>query len=275
MYIKDSTDVLNKLQKKITNLPSDMLLATLDVRSLYTNIPHNEGIEACQAALNTRQVLQPPTEDVIHLINLILTKNSFVFEGEHYLQIHGTAMGTQMAPSYANIFMGDLQRKILTEVDKRPDIWWRYIDDIFAIWPHYEECLIEFIEQINNAHSKIQFTAEWSNRSIAFLDIMVTIEEGRLTTDLFTYRNTDTHQHLHKYSCHPAHCKSTIAYSQALCLRRICSNDEERKNSENIWTTEDIKWKRSNNRLIEPLMLRGQKHSQGVRLRTQTGKNSP
>ena len=103
-----------------------------------------------------------------------------MFEEEHYLQIHGTAMGTQMAPSYANIFMGDLERKILTQVDKRPDIWWRYIDDVFAIWPHGEECLIEFIEQINNAHSKIHFTAEWSNTFIAFLDV---------TADLFKRRH--------------------------------------------------------------------------------------
>ena len=126
---------------------SETLLVTLDVKSLYTNIPHIEGREACRAALNSRQVLQPPTEDLIHLIKLMHTKN-FVFRGEHYLQNLGTAMGTQMAPSYANILMGDLERKILDKVDKRPNIWWRYIDDVFAIWPHDEECLLEFIRQI-------------------------------------------------------------------------------------------------------------------------------
>ena len=123
-FIKDTTDFLNRIET-IDNLPSDTLLVTLDVRSLYTNIPHSEGIEACRAALNTRQVLQPPTEDLIHLIKLILTKNNFTFEEEHYLQIHGTTMGTRMAPSYANLFMGNLERKILDEVEKKPDIWWR------------------------------------------------------------------------------------------------------------------------------------------------------
>ena len=54
---------------------------------------------------------------------------------------------------------------------------------------------------------------------------MVTLDEGRLTTDLFT-KPTNTHQYLHKLSCHPPHCKSTIAYSQALRLRRICSNGD-------------------------------------------------
>ena len=223
-YIRDTTDFLNKLQL-ITNLPSETLLVTLDVKSLYTNIPHSEGIEACRGALNNRQVLQPPTEDLVQLINMILTKNNFVFQGENYLQVHGTAMGTRMAPSYANIFMGNLERRILDQVDLKPNIWWRYIDDVFTIWPHGENSLVEFVALINSYHPTIQFTAEWSNRSIAFLDVTVTLEEGRLTTDLFT-KPTDTHQYLHSSSCHPAHCKSTIAYSQALRLRRICSNGD-------------------------------------------------
>ena len=62
-----------------------MILATLDVKSLYTNIPHNEGIEACRIALEPREVQQPPTEDFIQLIRLILTRNIFVFNEEHYL----------------------------------------------------------------------------------------------------------------------------------------------------------------------------------------------
>ena len=58
-----------------------------------------------------------------------------------------------------------------------------------------------------------------------FLDVMVTLDEKCLRADLFT-KPTDTHQYLHKLSCHPAHCKSTITYSQAVCLRRICSTDD-------------------------------------------------
>ena len=70
--------------------------------------------------------------------------------------------------------------------------------------PCREERLIEFIEQINSEHPKIQFTTKWSNRSIAFLDVKVTLDKGHLTTDLVT-TPTDTHQYLHKLSCHPAH----------------------------------------------------------------------
>ena len=101
-YIKDTTDFLKKLGG-LGNLPSGTILATLDVTSLYTNIPHDKGIETCEAMLNTREVLQPSTDDLAHLIKLVLTKNNFTFNDEYYLQVHGTAMGTRMAPSYANI----------------------------------------------------------------------------------------------------------------------------------------------------------------------------
>ena len=81
-----------KLQS-ITNLPLETLLVTVDFRSLYTNIPHSEGIEACRAALNTREVLHLPQRfSTVRLIDLILTKNRFAFVGEYYLQKHGTAI---------------------------------------------------------------------------------------------------------------------------------------------------------------------------------------
>ena len=46
----------------------ESLLVTLDVTSLYTNIPHEEGLHACKEALDTREVLDPPTDDIFNLI---------------------------------------------------------------------------------------------------------------------------------------------------------------------------------------------------------------
>jgi hypothetical protein len=118
---------LTKLQE-IGTLPPNTLLATLDVSSLYTNIPHEEGISACGEALTSRTVQEPPTHDIVALI---LKKNNFVFGDKHYLQVHGTAMGTRMAPSYANLFMSELEKSLLSRpATAKPSVWWRYIDDI-------------------------------------------------------------------------------------------------------------------------------------------------
>ena len=83
-----------------------------------------------------------------------------------------------MPSSYANLLMANLERKLLERVVLKPSVRWRYIDDIFLLWPHGEKCLIEFIDKINNMHSSIKFTAEWSHRSIAFLDVSIVLNEG-------------------------------------------------------------------------------------------------
>ena len=93
MYIKDNTDVRLELEK-IENLPFITLLVTLDVTSLYTNIPYSEGVAACRTELNTRQVMQPSIEYLIELIPMIFTKDNFTFEGAHYPKIYEMAVGT-------------------------------------------------------------------------------------------------------------------------------------------------------------------------------------
>ena len=51
-HIKDTTDILNK-PSNLGNLPNNAILVTLDVSSLYTNIPHNQRFDACRHFLDT------------------------------------------------------------------------------------------------------------------------------------------------------------------------------------------------------------------------------
>ena len=112
---------------------------------------------------------QPLIAYLSKLMEQILTLNNFTFNGEHYLQTNGTAMGTRMAPSYAILFMADLEEKLLAWTTERPFRWWRYIDDIFAIWDKGHEKLERFLDQINQFHHSIKFTAESSTDRVAFL----------------------------------------------------------------------------------------------------------
>ncbi|XP_030842371.1 uncharacterized protein LOC115924431, partial [Strongylocentrotus purpuratus] len=225
-YIHDTPDFLRKLEGIKDQIPSTAIIGTFDVSSLYTNIPHEEGVRACSLALAKAGHTTPPISDVGTLMRLILTKNNFSFLGEHYLQVHGTAMGTRIAPSTACLFMGDLEERILASAPCRPWIWWRYIDDVFFIWTRDEDSLLTFTNHINSFHRTIKFTSEFSAHQTHFLDVTVRKQGNSLTTDLYS-KPTDTHQYLHSSSCHPRHCKTGIAFSRALRLRRICSNDSD------------------------------------------------
>ena len=117
MYIKDTTDLLIKLEE-LPNLPANASLVTLDVKSFYSNVPHDNGILACREMLYTRDTLFPPSKDILRLIEMILTKNNFTFNEQHCLQSHRTAMGTRIALSYANLFMDKLKRDACTNSKK-------------------------------------------------------------------------------------------------------------------------------------------------------------
>ena len=121
--------------------------------------------------------------------------------------------------------MAALEQKLLSDAQYKPWIWWRYIDDIFLIWRHGEDRLREFIYVLNEAHHSIKFTAEWSGKTVSFLDVRVVKEGNKLIPYLFT-KPTDTHQLLHHSSCHPGYTKRGIPYSRALRIRRICSEDQ-------------------------------------------------
>ena len=129
-------------------------------------------------------------------------------------------------PSYANLFMAKLEETLLTQTTISPRIWWRYIDDVFAIWDKGQDELENFLQQINTFHNTIKFTAEWSTDRVSFLDTTVILDAGTIHTDLYT-KPTDTHQYLSPESCHPKHCTTSIPYSQSLRIRRICSRDED------------------------------------------------
>ena len=116
-----------------------MLLCTLDITSLYTNIHHNEGIQSIKEILAIHKTPNnlPHNRYKIELLEVVLTNNHFELNGTYYHQVSGPAMGTKMAPSYANLFMTRFEGKYVYTYPVQPKLWKRFIDDIFLIWSHW------------------------------------------------------------------------------------------------------------------------------------------
>ena len=164
-----------------------------------------------------------------NMTELVLKKNVFEFNSEYFLQTSGTAIGTKMAPAYANIVMSIFERNLLTGACNKPLVWFRYIDDIFAIWIYGEGKFKDFMHYINFIHSSFQFACNYSKECVQFLDVSVSVDNfGNITTDLYV-KPTDTQKYLMATSCHPIHTKRSIPYCQALRILRICSTKESAK----------------------------------------------
>ena len=180
-YVRDSTHLIKTL-KHFTVQPG-ILLCTLDITSLYTNIPHLEGIQSTKEmlAIHKPPDTLPHNSYIIELLELVLTNNHFEFNGEFYHQLSGTAMGTKLAPSYANLFMTKFEDKYVYTYPLQPKLWKRFIDDIFLVWPHGRNSLIEFTEHLNTVHPTIKFTSDISDTGISFLDLTIYIKKIKIT----------------------------------------------------------------------------------------------
>ena len=167
-----------------------------------------------------------------------------------YRQEIGTSMGSKPAPDYSNIFMArkiDPFIKLIARkyTDRNVDlkILKRFLDDIFTIFLGTTKNLHKFIEEINKIHPAIKFTMAHTSvleedisdrcscppqNSIPFLDVSLSIKDGRVSTDLYK-KPTDRNQYLLTSSCHPNQTKLNIPFSLALRIVRICSVEEERE----------------------------------------------
>ena len=107
-YIKYTSDSVQKIETDVAPLVthSKPFLVTMDVSSLYPNIDHQERIDACETALNTRTSQSVPTSV---LCDLFMTRQHSKIRRTFFYQIKGTAMGTPMAVNVANLFMGKFE----------------------------------------------------------------------------------------------------------------------------------------------------------------------
>ena len=237
-YVQDTGAFLRKI-KKIGRVPKNAILVTMDVSSLYTNIPHREGLNAAARALEARTNRTVPTRVLIKFLSLVLNMNNFSFNDNNYIQTKGCAMGSKCSGSYADIFMGDFEAQhIYPRINGYHRGYTRFKDDIFLIWTGGEEALLNFFQEINGVHGSIKFECKHAKDVINFLDTNVHINpDGTLKTSLYQ-KPTDRNAYLHHSSYHPAKLISNIPYGQFLRVKKICSDPTDAEQSIN-----NLEWK--------------------------------
>ena len=200
----------------------------MDVTALYTNIPHGDGLQALGVHLERRCDKSIPTDTLLRLTELVLTLNTFEFNGQFFRQCSGVAMGTKMGPSYACLFMGHLEDQIMKAYNgPLPRFFGRYIDDCLIITSMRERNLSKFIGFANSFHPTIKFTFETSPSEIDFLDIKIKLTEDKcLSTSVF-YKSTASHSYLDYGSSHSLSTRNNIPFSQFLRLRKLCSDEAD------------------------------------------------
>ena len=168
-----------------------LILGSLDVDSLFTNIPLNETIDirVNQLFENTDTVEGFKKSELKQLLCLATKKSYFIFHGLLYKQIDGVAMGSPLKPSLANVFLSYYEINWLNNCPQefKQVFYRRYVDDIFILFKSNDH-LKYFQDFLNSCHINMSFSMEAKkDNKLSFLDVEVICEQGKFTTTV--YRN--------------------------------------------------------------------------------------
>lgn len=111
-FLKNTNHAITTFESIILTPGSQHHIFTLGVISLYTAISHNDGLSVLHFFLERYPDPVVHTDTLICLAALVLTHNSFEFNGLCFDQISGVATGTKMGPSYTSLFMGHFEHQV-------------------------------------------------------------------------------------------------------------------------------------------------------------------
>ena len=166
-------------------------------------------------------------DDIIGLLEFVLSTTYFSFREKLYQQTCGVAMGSPCSPLVANLFLDRLENSILDQLQHKPKFYGRYVDDIFSIVKKDELNLLH--NKLNSFHPNVQFTVEQEeNGCLPFLNVLVKRnEDGTLETEVFR-KSTHTEMYLQYESHHPMSNKIGVVKTLLHNADILCSNDESK-----------------------------------------------
>ena len=131
---KDSFD----FAKEILQQNFDCFMASLDITSLFTNIPLDETINICSNELfdKKKYVSNLDRTSFEKLLQLSTKESFFIFDKTFYKRLDGVVMGFPLGPTLANAFLCYHEKIWLDKcpVEFNPVFYRRYVDEIFVLF---------------------------------------------------------------------------------------------------------------------------------------------
>ena len=120
-------------------IPEDFTLVSFDVKSLFTCIPQDYALQACEAAVTSYNRLAQDTglsvNNIMQLTKLCLQSCTFQWNYRLFQQIKGCPMGSPISVVLAELTMQNFEETALSNPPHRPLFWKRYVDDVITALP--------------------------------------------------------------------------------------------------------------------------------------------
>ena len=178
--VTDSFHFAEEICKQDPNL----YMASLDVDSLFTNIPLDETIHICIDSWYKDDVNTPkiPKNIFPNLLTVATKESFFMFNNKFYKQIDGVAMGSPLGPALANILMCNFENKWLKDCPHSLKLvfYRRYVDNIFVLLSFLDQAE-KFKKYLSSNYPNINFSlGKEQEGRLSFLDVNIFREKRKV-----------------------------------------------------------------------------------------------
>ena len=172
LSVTSSHDFVQRLQQ--FQFPPQYKLLSLDVTSLFTNVPLTEVINLATDLVYSTTTSPPFQKHHFKKLLEFATAGTFTCLGNLFRQVDGCAMGNPLSTALACLFLGHHENSWLQSAPQHPLLYLRYCDDTFLVVPPNFD-VPAFVDHMNSRHHSIKFTYENEvNGSLPFLDVTIT-----------------------------------------------------------------------------------------------------
>ncbi|XP_055590189.1 uncharacterized protein LOC129742323 [Uranotaenia lowii] len=190
-------------------LPEGYIIVSLDVVSLFTNVPRHLVIKTIIDRWD--EIITEINLDLfLEMIEFCMSSSYFQYKNQTYIQTFGTAMGSSLSPILADICLEGIIDRALAQLPFSIPILKKYVDDLFLAIPSDSEQ--QTLEAFNAQEPRIQFTMETEeNNSLPYLDMTVIRQSNQKLITEWYKKSIASGRMLNFNSCHQLKHKVNVA----------------------------------------------------------------
>ncbi|XP_062710337.1 uncharacterized protein LOC134288705 [Aedes albopictus] len=199
-------------------LPEGYIMISLDVTSLFTNVPRHLVIRSIINRWNEVKT-QINLDLFLEIVEYCMEASYFCFEGRYFKQTYGTAMGSPLSPIVADIVLDSVIKTAMNSLPFEITIFRKYVDNIFMAIPR--ECVQQVLDAFNRIEPRLQFTTEEEKENrLPFLDMTVIRNADQTLTTEWYAKPIASGRMLNYNSFHQPKYKINVANN---FIHRVCS----------------------------------------------------
>jgi hypothetical protein len=227
-WIVNSTiEVINGVRNAKITEHEDLWFVTGDVQSFYTNVPVLETIALIENIAKDKQWPSWKVRMIRSCLTAVMSHNCFSYQEEIYWQHSGIAMGTSVAPAFANIYAAQFENNISCGTTFGLRFYCRYIDDILLMFRGTRSQVETFLQERRYGNLNVTWNIRSYEEGIDFLDakFFFSGDPGRTDLQSCLFRKSlNKHMYIPWSSAHPESVKRSFIKAEMTRLLVVSSN---------------------------------------------------